>query len=50
MLNVVNIVDVSFPTSLLVCSDVIKDVAADATMNKAEDHANVTTDFATMVK
>ena len=50
MLNVVNVVDVSFPSALLVCNDVIKDVAADATMNKAEDHANVTTDIATMVE
>ena len=50
LLNVVSVVDVPCPFALLVCSNVIKDVAADATMNKAADHANVTTDIATVVE
>ena len=50
LLNVVSVVDVPYPFALLVCSDVIKDVAADATMNKAADHASVTTDIATVVE
>ena len=45
-----NVVDVSFLSALFVCSGVIKDVAADATMNKAEDHVNVTTDIAMVVE
>jgi hypothetical protein len=45
LLNVVIVVDV--PS--LCYSDVIKDLAADATMNKAADHASFTTDIATMV-
>jgi len=54
-LNVVSVVDVSSPSALatlLVCSDVIVivDVAADATMNKAVDHASVITDISTVVK
>ena len=50
LLNVVSIVDVPCPSALLICSDVIKDVAADATMNKAADHASVTIDIATVVE
>jgi hypothetical protein len=51
----VSVVDVSSPSALatlLVCSDVIVivDVAADATMNKAVDHASVITDISTVVK
>ena len=43
LLNVVSVVDVPSPPALFVCSDVIKDVVSDATMNKAADHASVTT-------
>ena len=50
MLNVVSIVDVSSPSALLICSDIIKDVAADATMNKAANHDSVTTDIITVME
>jgi hypothetical protein len=50
MLNVVSIVDVVSSFASFVCSDVMKDVAADATMNKAVDHANFITDIATVVE
>ena len=50
LLNVVSIVDVPCPSALLVCSDVIKDVALDATMNKAAYHGSVTTDIITVVE
>jgi hypothetical protein len=49
-LNVVSVVDVPSPPALIVCSDVIKAVAADVTMNKAADHTSVTTDIATVVE
>ena len=50
LLNVVSVVDVPCSFALLVCSDVIKDIAADATMNKVADHASVTTDITTVVE
>lgn len=50
LLNVVNVVDVSSPSALLVCIDVIKDVAVDVIMNKSTDHASNTTNIVTMVK
>ena len=50
LLNVVSVMDVLCPSALLVCSDVIKDVAVDANMNKVADHANITTDIATVVE
>jgi hypothetical protein len=40
----------SFPSTLFVCSNVIKDIAADATMNKAVNHSSFTTDIATVVE
>jgi hypothetical protein len=43
LLNVVNVVDMPSSFALFVCGDVIKNVAADATINKAADHANFTT-------
>ena len=49
LLNVVSVVDVMSPSALLICSDIIKDVAADAMMNKAADYASITTDIATVV-
>jgi len=42
--------DVSSPSALFVCSDVIKKVAANATMNKATDHASFITDIVTVVE
>ena len=50
LLIVVNVVDVSSPSALFVCNDVIKDVAVDAIMNKLTDHASNTTNIVTMVK
>lgn len=49
-MNVVSVVDVTSPSALLVCSDVIKEIAADATMNKPTNHVNVTTDITTVVE
>ena len=50
LLNVMSIVDVSCPSALFVCSNFIKNVAADATINKVADHASVTTDIARVVE
>ena len=50
LLNVVSVVDVLSRYALFVCSDVIKDVATDATMNKAADQACVTTNIAMVVE
>ena len=50
LLNVVSVVDVPSPFALLICNDVIKDVAANVTINKAADHASVTTDIATVME
>ena len=50
LLNVVSVVDVPSSSTLFIYSDVIKNVAADATMNKAADHASVTTDIGTVVE
>ena len=50
MLNIMSVLDVSSPSALFVCSNVAKDVAADATINKAADHAIVTTNIATVVE
>jgi hypothetical protein len=49
-LNVVSVVDVPSSSTLLVCNDVIKNIAADATTNKATDHVSFTTDIATVVE
>jgi hypothetical protein len=49
-LNVESVVDVSSPFALFVCSNVIKDVAADAIMNKVADHTNFTKNIATVVE
>ena len=49
LLNVVSVVDVSSPSALFICSDNINNIAADATMNKAANHANITTDIAIVV-
>ena len=40
----------SSPSALFVCNDVIKDVVANAIMNKAADHANVTIDIAMVLE
>lgn len=50
LLNVVSVVDVSSPSVLIVCSDVIKDVTTDVTMNVFTDHVNVKKDIATLVE
>ena len=50
LFNVVSVVDVSSPFALLVCNNVIEDILADATMNKAAYHGNITTDIITVVK
>ena len=50
LLNVVSVVDVPCPSALLVCSNVIKNVAADASINKAADHGNITTDITAVVE
>ena len=50
VLNVVRVVDVPSTSTLLVGSDVIVDVAADATLNKAAEHASVSTDIGTVVE
>lgn len=42
--------DVPCLSALYVCSDGVKDVAANATTNKVADHANVTTDITTVVE
>ena len=48
LLNDVSIVNVPSPSALHVCSDGVKDIAADATTNKVANHANVTTNIATV--
>lgn len=48
LLNVIRVVDVPSTSALLVGSNVAVDVAADATMNKAADHANVIIDINTV--
>lgn len=50
VLNVINIVDVASHSALHVCDDDVKDVTADAIMNKMEEHTTVTTDIATVVE
>ena len=50
LLNVVRVVDVPSTSTLVVGSDVITDVAADATLNKAAKHASVNTDIGTVVE
>ena len=47
LLNVIRVVDVP---SILALLDVVVDVAADVTMNKAADYANVSTDIDTVVE
>ena len=50
LLNVIRVVDVSSTSALLVGSDVVVNVAVDATMNKAADHVNVSTNIGTVVE
>ena len=50
MLNTLSVVDVSSPSTLLICSNVAKDVAADTTINKAADHAIETTNIVTVME
>ena len=50
MLIVVSVVDVPTHYILFVCRGVIKDVAADATMNKTADHISVTNDIVMVVE
>ena len=50
LLNVVRVVDVPSTLTLLVSSVVIVDGAADATLNKAAEHDNVSTEIDTVVE
>ena len=50
MLNILSVVDVSSLSTLLICSNVAKDVAADTTINKAADHAIETTNIVTVME
>ena len=43
LLNIVSVVNVSYPSALFVCSNVVKDVAADTTMNKVANHVSIAT-------
>ena len=48
LLNVVSVMSSS--STLIVCSDVIKDITTDITINVVSDHDNVSKDIATLVK
>ena len=50
LLNVIRVVDMSSTSALLGGSDVVVNVAIDATMNKVADHANVSTNIGTVVE
>lgn len=49
LLNVFNVVDVPSYSTLHIFCDGVKEVVVDATTNKVAEHANVTTDFTTVV-
>ena len=50
LFNVIRIVDVPSTSALFVGSDIVVNVAADATMNKAAEHPNFSTNIGTVVK
>ena len=49
-LSVVSVVDILSPSALTVCSDIIKNFAADVSMNVITDYANITNDIAMVVE